>query len=88
MGVHPNVGFTKFPTQGRFLGKYANIIFNYDSGQRITGICIRDDVEEPWTQLFLLTNGRVVSSAECQWQPDPDRPDVMPLSTFAAVNRI
>lgn len=67
MSVHPNIGLDKFPKQGPLLGKRVSVCFNYDSYNRIGGVCVRDDYEEPFRTLFQLDNGRVIDAVECQY---------------------
>lgn len=69
MGTHTNISFTDFPEQGSWLGKQFRICFNYDTTKTLTGICVRDDREEPGRTIFKLDDGRYVLSTECQCQP-------------------
>ncbi len=69
MGVHANISAEKFPKQGSFVGKQVNVCFNYDSGRMFPGVCIRDDMEEPFLTIFHLDDGRAVLATECQYQP-------------------
>lgn len=69
MGEHPNVGYDKFPQQGKNLGKLVRIIFNHHSDKALNGICIRDDLESPMDTIFMLEDGRVINASECQWSP-------------------
>lgn len=66
MGVHQNISYDRFPIQGRKLNKNVKVCFNYETSKLIAGKVIRDDVEEPYMTLIQLSDGRVVSSTECQ----------------------
>lgn len=68
MGTHVNITSTKFPKQGRFLGKTVEICFHYETDQLFQGTCIRDDMEEPFLTIFQLADGRVVLGKECQYR--------------------
>jgi len=70
VGVHKNIGFDKFPKQGGALGLEAKVCFNYDPMKEITGVIVRDDVEEPGVTLIQLTDGRVILATECQYSYD------------------
>lgn len=67
MGVVANVGYNKFPKQGEFKGKRAEICFNYDIKNLLTGTIVRDDVEEPFRTIIHLDDGRYIESSECQY---------------------
>lgn len=69
MGVHPNVGFDRFPKQGSFLGTRVLVCFDYDSTKTIEGTVVRDDSEDPGLGLIQLDDKRVVRMTECQYQP-------------------
>lgn len=69
MGIAKNVGFDTFPEQGRYLGKVVRVCFEYDTSRAIEGEVIRDDAEAPGVMLIRLSDGRVVLSTECQYQP-------------------
>jgi hypothetical protein len=71
MGTVTNVGFAKWPKQGKWLGKRTKVCFNYDTSQTVMGTIVRDDYEEPWRTIISLDDGRVVLASECQHQPDP-----------------
>ena len=69
MGVHANIGAEKFPKQGEYIGqKRVLVCFNYDSSRTFPGVCIRDDIEEPFVTIFHLDDGRAVLATECQYQ--------------------
>lgn len=69
MGIHPNVGFDKFPEQGQYKGKRCRVCFNYDSSRELYGVIIRDDNEEPGRLIIWLDDGRVVLATECMYSP-------------------
>ena len=73
MGCVENVGFDKFPKQGRYLHKHVVVCFDYDSTKTIGGRVVRDDEEEPGKMIINLEDGRFVLSTECMWQPVPNR---------------
>lgn len=66
MGVHPNITTEKFPRQGE-VHRFAKVCVHYDKTE-FEAICIRDDYEEPYLCVFLLSDGRVVLSTECQYR--------------------
>jgi hypothetical protein len=70
MGVHANIAADKFPKQGSYVGRRVNICFNYDAKRKLQGVCIRDDIEEPFLTIFRLDDGRAVLATECQYQPE------------------
>jgi len=67
MGVHRNVGYDKFPKQGRNLGSFVEVCFNYDTSKTINGMIVRDDREEPGLTIIQLADGRYVLATECQY---------------------
>jgi hypothetical protein len=67
MGVHQNVNYDKFPKQGEWLNKKAKVCFNYDSSKTVSGVIVRDDMEEPFITLIQLDDGRIIRSTECQY---------------------
>jgi hypothetical protein len=70
MGVHANITADKFPKQGSYVGRRVKVCFNYDASRRFPGVCIRDDIEEPFLTIFSLDDGRAVLATECQYQPE------------------
>ena len=72
MGVHQNIGFTKFPRQGDFLDRNVNVYFNYNLAQAIKGKIVRDDMDEPGLTIIWLSDGRYVLATECQYQLECD----------------
>lgn len=68
MGVHKNIGYDKFPSQGELYNKRVRVCFHYDSSRVIEGTCIRDDIDEPFMTIFRLDNDKVVLATECQYQ--------------------
>jgi len=69
MGVHPNIGFEKFPKQGSCAGQPVSVCFNYDTSKRILGKFVRDDAEAPFMAIIQLDDGRFILATECQYQP-------------------
>lgn len=67
MGVVPNVGFDKFPKQGSWLKRRVRVCFNYDAGNSIGGVIVREDVEEPGKTIIALDDGRYVLTSECMF---------------------
>lgn len=67
MGVVKNVGFSKFPKQGKFLKRRVEVCFNYDPSNRIEGEIVRDDSEEPGVLIIKLDDGRYVLATECMY---------------------
>lgn len=49
------------------MGKKVNVCFNYDTSKTISGIIVRDDIEEPGRTIIKLDDGRYVLGAECQY---------------------
>jgi hypothetical protein len=67
MGVKANISMSKFPRQGKWLGKWCNVCFHYDTQNVIRGQCVRDDAENPpGLTIFRLDDGRYVLATECQ----------------------
>lgn len=69
MGAHSAITFATFPQQGAMYNKPVRVCFHYDSTKTVDGVCVRDDKEAPFEQLFKLSDGRLVRAVECQWQP-------------------
>lgn len=67
MGTHVNVGFENFPKQGQYLGKSVEVTFNYNISHIISGVIVRDDVEEPFRTIIQLEDGRYIEAVECQY---------------------
>lgn len=67
MGCHKNIGYDKFPEQGPHNGQRVKVCFNFNTERTISGVCVRDDIEDPGLSLFQLDDGRVVSGTECQY---------------------
>jgi hypothetical protein len=66
MGVHPNIGFLRFPKQGDWVGQRVRVLFDYDTTMQIEGTIVRDDAEEPGRTIIQLDDGRFVLTTECQ----------------------
>jgi hypothetical protein len=79
MGIVKGISVGEFPKQGNFLHCTTEVCFNYDSSQRIGGIVVREDAEEPGIMIIRLDDGRYVLSTECQYKlprkPASDNPD-------------
>lgn len=67
MGVHPNIGFDKFPKQSIDLFAPVEVCFNYDTSQTKLGIIIRDDLEDPFETIIQLEGGQIIRANECQY---------------------
>jgi len=67
MGVVNNVSADKFPKQGRVLNQDVWVCFDYDTKKSFPGVCLRDDIEEPFETIFLLNDSRIVRAQECQY---------------------
>lgn len=65
MGIVPNVTFSQWPRQGRWLGLRTTVCFCYDSGSEIGGIVVRHDTQEPGECIIKLDDGRYVRAVEC-----------------------
>jgi hypothetical protein len=68
MGVHNNINYEKFPKQGTHLHKIVKVCFHYDTSKIVTGVIVRDDVEEPGITIIMLDNGKYVLGGECHYQ--------------------
>lgn len=68
MGVVANIGYDIFPKQGKYLGKEVEVCFHYDTSRVVRGKVVRDDAETPYATIIRLTDGRYVSSKECQYR--------------------
>lgn len=71
MGVVELIDFDTFPEQGSYLGREVLVFFKYDTTKQITGVCVRDDCEDPHITIFQLEDGRHVLATECQYSPKP-----------------
>lgn len=69
MGYRKTINARRYPKQGSYLGRAAEVCFDYDTSATMQGKVIRDDAEEPGLMLIQLENGWVVKSTECQWRP-------------------
>lgn len=68
MGVHPNIGYNKWPKQSDKLCKPVAVCFNYNTNERLKGEIVRDDTEAPFIMIIKLECGRLVLATECQYQ--------------------
>ena len=67
MGCVTNLTAEKFPKQGDLVGKRVKVFFHYDASKQHEGVCVRDDVEEPFVSIFKLDDNRHVLATECQY---------------------
>jgi len=79
MGIVKNIDATSFPEQYIAdddvfvgIGRNVNVCFNYDKGELIDGVVIRDDKEHPFVTIIRLSDGRVILATECQFSPSQD----------------
>lgn len=68
MGCVYNISHQNFPKQGSFLGKTVVVCFHYCTEHWVSGVCVRDDIEDPGRMIFKLDDGRYVLSSECQYR--------------------
>jgi len=68
MGLVRNIGFDRFPEQGKYKGRTVRVCFEYDLSRTVDGVVIRDDAEFPGRTIIQLDDGRVVLASECQFQ--------------------
>jgi len=54
-----------FPAQGTLLGKTIEVNFKDDILNYIKGVCVRDDIVQPFRTIFHLENGMFILSTEC-----------------------
>jgi len=69
MGCVATIAADKFPKQGSWIGKRAEVCFNYDTKYLFMGTFVRDDREDPWVTIIHLDDGRFVLATECQYSP-------------------
>jgi len=67
MGVVAEVGFSRWPKQGKWLHKRTVVCFDYDTRNSIGGTVVREDSEKPGVMIIQLDDGRFVLSTECQY---------------------
>lgn len=67
MGAIKEIDINKYPEQTSLVGKKVNICFHYNTDAMIEGICVREDVGNPYVMIFMLSDGRFVLSTECQY---------------------
>jgi hypothetical protein len=67
VGVHKNVSYELFPTQGQHLHKRVTVCFAYDTKRTIGGLVVRDDLEDPFRMIIALDDGRYIDATECQY---------------------
>lgn len=68
MGCVNSITHEKFPRQSDWLGRRANVCFQYDTAHTLPGVIVRDDADDPLVTIIALDDGRHVLSAECQYQ--------------------
>lgn len=68
MGVVKTIDYDKWPKQSDWVGRRVRVCYNYDTTKTHEGEIVRDDLEDPGTQIMKLDNGRYILSTECQWQ--------------------
>lgn len=66
MGCHKNITDETFPKQSKWIGWSVDVCFHYNTKKIITGIFVRDDIEDPYISIIKLSDGRHVLSTECQ----------------------
>jgi len=67
MGVVDRIDADRYPRQSDYVGRPVRVCFRHDTSREFAGIVLRDDREDPWLMLILLSDGRVVRATECQW---------------------
>ena len=70
MGNLENITATTFPKQGKHLGRGCIVTFHYARTPELFGAIVRDDMENPWSTIIRLDDGRYVLATECQYSPD------------------
>ena len=68
MSVVKNVGYRKFPKQGKSLNKRVEVCFNYRFSHTIYGTIVRDDIQKPYVEIIKLDDGRYIRTEECQYR--------------------
>jgi len=72
MGCRETITHDTFPKQGNRLGERVSICFHYDTSHAVSATVIRDDMEEPFDTIFVVTQGphigKIIRSSECQYQ--------------------
>lgn len=58
-----------YPKQSKNVNKPVYVCFNYDTTNTISGICLREDIEDPYLTILQLEDGKTVLATECQWRP-------------------
>lgn len=67
MGIAARISISEFPKQGNLLHRLVRVCFHFDTRHTIDGTIVRDDVEEPFTTIVELEDGRVVLGSECMF---------------------
>lgn len=71
MGQHNAIDINNFPKQSTLLGEKVRICFHSDSSKKIEGVCVRDDIEDPFLTIFRLADDRYVLATECMYSKKP-----------------
>jgi hypothetical protein len=72
MGSERTISHDKWPKQSYLLNKKVRVCFNYNTLKILTGVIVRDDVEEPHRTIIKLDDGRYILGTECQFGWDDD----------------
>jgi hypothetical protein len=56
----------KFPVQGSRLNKPVQVTL--ETSEVLTGVCVRDDMSEPYLTIIRLDDGRHVLGTECLYR--------------------
>ena len=67
MGCVKTIDYDKWPKQGSWLGRRVAVCFNFNTDRLVPGKIVRDDVQEPFTTIIALEDGRYVLAGECQF---------------------
>jgi hypothetical protein len=71
MGTHAMITAEVFPRQGRWLHRFVDVCFHYDTSKIVQGRIVRMDDEEPGKMIIKLDDGRYVLSTECMYSLQP-----------------
>lgn len=69
MKFRENITHNTFPEQSSYVGKAVKVVFHWDVQNRLHGVIVRDDTEEPYVMIIKLDDGRHVLGTECQHSP-------------------
>lgn len=73
MGIVSTIGKGKFPKQGGNLNQHVKVCYNYDVNQIDLGRILRNDIEEPFRTIIMLSDGRLILADECQYSLLPEK---------------